>query len=292
MMQGDQAAADRIRQHWDDRASKRSGQLVVTTEDVHMRELEIKVIIATLDALGVMGAASVLDLGCGDGYSTLQMAKRFKDWSFLGVDYSENMVKAALRGLSDILEPMEPDVNHRVSFMLGDAQQLEAILKECQFDVILTERCLINLPSLDDQRAAIWEIAHRTRAGGFYLAVENFLEGHEAMNAARAAVGLPCIPVRWHNLYFHRREFLAAASRNFYLASESDFASSYYFATRVVYAKMCQMRGEEPDYDHDIHKLAVDLPAFGNFCPTRMIVLRRKSLEREWDDSVLNGFEV
>jgi hypothetical protein len=81
-------------------------------------------------------------------------------------------------------------------------------------------------------------------------------------------------------LYFREREFVQSSERFFEVIEFADFASSYYFATRVVYSKMCQMRGEKPDYQHDIHKLAVDLPPFGQFCPIRMAILRRKTTDR------------
>jgi hypothetical protein len=44
----------------------------------------------------------------------------------------------------------------------------------------------------------------------------------------------------------------------------------------VIYAAMCQMRGETPDYHHEIHQLAVKLPWIGQFSPVRMAVMRRK----------------
>jgi hypothetical protein len=66
------------------------------------------------------------------------------------------------------------------------------------------------------------------------------------------------------------------AATHFDEVNISDFSSSYYFATRVIYSKMCQMRSEKPDYDHDIHRLAIDLPDAGCFSPIRVAVLRKK----------------
>jgi len=62
----------------------------------------------------------------------------------------------------------------------------------------------------------------------------------------------------------------------FDIVEVKDFSSTYYFATRVIYSKMCQMRMEEPDYHHEIHQLAVQLPWTGKFSPIRMVVMRRK----------------
>ena len=71
--------------------------------------------------------------------------------------------------------------------------------------------------------------------------------------------------MRWHNLYFREAEFAAPAAPFFDEITFKDFSSSYYFATRVIYSGMCKMRGEEPDYEHEIHQLAVTLPWTGQF---------------------------
>jgi ubiquinone/menaquinone biosynthesis C-methylase UbiE len=263
---------ERIRQYWEDRAKAYGSLPAATTDDVYLRESEIRTVIQTLCGLDVPTNSSVLDVGCGDGYSTLRVAQRFPGFSFLGVDYSQGMIENAQRRLKT-----EPELGGRVSFIKGDVLRLSELCGDEAYDVVLTDRCLINLDSVDDQSEAIAQIGTRTKPGGFYVAIENFIEGHENMNKARSAVGVPEIPVRWHNLYFHEREFVQSVERFFAIVALVDFASSYYFATRVIYSAMCQMRGEKPDYQHDIHKLAVDLPPFGQFSPIRMAVLRRKT---------------
>jgi len=96
------------------------------------------------------------------------------------------------------------------------------------------------------------------------------------MNKARQCVGLSEIPLRWHNLFLRKKDFLKDVNPLFELISFNEFASAYYFATRVVYSKMCHMNNVEPDYSHDIHKLSVDLPWFGEFSPVKMAVMRKR----------------
>jgi SAM-dependent methyltransferase len=263
---------ERIRQYWEDRAKTYARLPAATTDDVYLRELEISTLIQTLRGLDVPSNCSVLDVGCGDGYSTLRVARGFPHFCFLGVDYSQGMIENAQTRLKT-----ESELGGRVSFIRGDVLHLSELCGVGAYDVVLTDRCLINLDSVDEQSEAIAQIGTRTKPGGFYVAIENFIEGHENMNKARSAVGLPEIPVRWHNLYFRERDFVQSAERFFAVIALVDFASSYYFATRVIYSAMCQMRGEKPDYQHDIHKLAVNLPPFGQFSPIRMAILRRKT---------------
>ena len=252
---------ERIRQYWEDRALNTEA---ATTDDVYLRELEIITIVDTIKRL--CSVKSVLDIGCGDGYSTIKIAEALDSLSFLGIDYSKNMVKLARGRLTS-------NVMGRVAFSIGDVMDLRPI--PSQFDIVLTDRCLINLESTEAQNEAIEQIAQHIKQGGYFVAIENFVEGQHNMNEARRAVGLPEIPVRWHNLYFEESEFLRGVCRYFEVLGIHDFSSAYYFATRVIYSKMCQMRGETPDYRHEIHQLAVNLPAIGQFSPIRMVVLRR-----------------
>ena len=259
-----------IRDYWQERAGESAGSQAATTNDVYLRELEIKTIVSTVKSLE-RRPATLLDVGCGDGYSTLAVARELAGIAVRGIDYSSRMIEIASGRLS-----CERGLAERVRFDVGDVLQLEAALGNAKFDVIVTDRCLINLPSLELQSRAIEQIANRVMPGGYYLAIENFAEGQQHLNEARAAVGLSPIAVRWHNRFFTTDEFATAAQVAFEVVEWKEFSSAYYFATRVIYSAMCQMRGEEPDYQHEIHRLAVDLPWTGQFSPIRMAVLRRR----------------
>jgi ubiquinone/menaquinone biosynthesis C-methylase UbiE len=260
---------EKIKEYWEGRAKQHISSTSATTEDIFLRELEIYAIIQTIYEINLHSGHS-LDVGCGDGYSTLSVAEAIPTISFLGIDYSENMIKIARERLET-----HPEFKDRIEFTVGDVTNLKQACNDMFFDLILTDRCLINLESTETQSHAISEIAAHIKPSGYYIAIENFIEGHDNMNNARHSVGLPEIPVRWHNLYFKERDFIHSAERFFKVLEIKDFSSSYYFATRVIYSKMCQMRGEKPDYNHEIHQLAVKLPWVGKFSPIKMAVLRR-----------------
>jgi len=260
-----------IKRYWDERAALSSGSLQATTNDIFLRELEITKLTEKLSTIGLPQHAAVLDLGCGDGYSTLRLAAALPTVSFLGVDYSENMLAIAeerLRG--------QPQLASRVSFRLGDARQLIAIPGLATFDVILTVRCLINLPTAAEQFDTLRQVADRLNSRGFYFGIENFLQGHENMNRLRTAMALPEIPIRWHNCFLDEDKFLLEASKIFDAVSVENFSSSYYLATRVIYSAMCQLLGEQPDYTHPIHRVAGKLPMFGDFSPIKLVSMQRR----------------
>lgn len=270
-MQESAKIKEEIKDYWEARAKEYANSTQATTNDVYLRKLEISTIVETIEEMALPENSTVLDVGCGDGYTTLHVAKALPELRFLGIDYSENMIRTASRQVS-----AQPEMEGRVSFKVGDATDLTAVCNDETFDVVTTDRCLINLNSLESQTRAIAQIAARTRPDGYYLAIENFVEGQDNMNALRRAVGLPDIPVRWHNLFFRESDFIAAAEPFFTVVSFKEFSSSYYYATRVIYSAMCQMRGEQPDYEHEIHQMAIKLPWTGQFSPIRMAVLRRK----------------
>lgn len=262
---------NKIKEYWDGRARQYSDTLAATTNDIYLRKLEIFTIVETFHQVSLPKNGNVLDIGCGDGYSTLKVAQAISGFCFLGIDYSKDMIKNACGQLKS-----HPELNDRVTFIIGDVTELGKTCGDSVYDVILSSRCLINLDSTKNQYHAIVQIADHIKPGGYYIAIENFIEGHDNMNRARRSVGLPDIPVRWHNLYFKEHEFIHIVERFFENIIFKDFSSSYYFATRVIYSAMCQMRGEEPNYNHEIHQLSINLPWIGQFSPIRMVVLRKK----------------
>ena len=263
---------DEIREYWNERARQSNGRPEATTRDIHLRELEILTLARTLRGLNLKSGAAVLDVGCGDGYSTLRLAEALKEIRFEGIDYSHPMISSAVKRLE-----ASPHLVERVRFAVGDATRIADAVGDTLYDVVMTDRCLINLPSSHDQYEAIHQFARHIEPGGCYLAIENFIEGHNNMNRARAEVGLPEIPVRWHNVYLREEEFLRRTRQVFREIEIRDFSSAYYYVTRVLYARMCKEEGVEPDYEHPIHRFAPALPWFGQFSPVRLAVLRKLS---------------
>lgn len=262
-----------IQQYWNTRAAEHGCSPAATTNDIHMRSLEVRTLQRMIALQRLPADSRVLDAGCGDGFTTLAMAEAFPNLRFTGIDYAPAMIETAAKRLADA-----PGSTRHIRFEVGDVTALAPRDESHVFDLALTCRCLINLENASAQREALQQIAACLKPGARLLAIENFHEGQDAMNAARAAMSLPAIPVRWHNRFFTEGELRDAASGHFDVEEIVDFASAYYFATRVIYSSLCRLRGEEPDYDHDLHRLAVDLPPMlgTRFSPIRMAILRRR----------------
>lgn len=252
--------ATKIKAYWEHQAEVEGP--AATTPDPILKEMEIAVISKRIGE-----AKTVLDVGCGNGYSTIIFAKLHPNIQITGVDYSEKMIEAAKISLSK--EPA--DVQARVSFKVGDVTALEFPAES--FDIITTDRCLINLITREDHVKAVESIRKILKSNGKYLMCECSEQGLKRINELRSEAGLSLIPIRWHNLYLDEETFFPQSSKYFKLTEVDNFSSLYYIASRVFNAKLSVLENKEPDYNHPINRIASMLTSFGDCGPLKLFVL-------------------
>ena len=267
------SVGDKTKAFWDDQARVHGASDLATAPDHHYRSLEIKSIIRMIDTMAGR-ETTILDVGCGNGYSTAQIGKKFPEALITGVDYSEPMIEEANK------TPMPKNVE----FFHGDVLTLSRNknLRGLTFDIVLSTRCLINLATWEQQKAGILEMRKMLAPNGRLILVENTEAGLASLNSLRAKVGLHPIEVRWHNKYLPQVEFnefmTEACSNNLFEVEHiENIGNLYYIASRVIYAKLCKDQGVEPDYSSPINAIAAELPSLGQFyacSPNFMFVLR------------------
>lgn len=226
------------------------------TNDVILKRLEIAELLRRVPPF-----SRVLDVGCGNGL-TLQTLAQEKHCRGLGIDAAPEMVQAA-RALEI----------GGVAFKLDDIRDYYA---GHDYDVAITERCLINLSDLDAQHVAFRNIMAALKPGGIYYMIENSYDGLVRLNTLRAIHGLPPMRPPWHNVYFHEADVLQWQTPNCILEEIAHFTSTYYLLSRVVYAKLCADAGTEPEYESPINLQALRLPSFGDLGATRLWVWRKR----------------
>lgn len=239
---------DKVKQFWDDQASEYGTSGEATIPDMNYRVLEIENIKRHLRG------ERVLDVGCGNGFSTIQFKDAYPEWSFTGVDYSDQM----------IMQAVQADPKMRVSFIPGDVRTLSKDVKG-KFDTIVSERCLINLPTWEEQAAGLLEMKKLLAANGRIVLVENFTDGLKNLNDLRANFDLHETKVRWHNRYLEAEQFYEFCAKHFEIEFAENIGNLYYIVSRVVYAKIAEMGGSEPEYEHPINGIAAALPSLGNY---------------------------
>lgn len=250
---------DKVKEFWDEQALAHGASDLATAPDHFYREMEIARIIEHLEP-----GKKILDVGCGNGYSTQKFWEAI-DSEFVGVDYSEKMIAEA-RNLEC--------ANH-IFFLIGDASNLPYANT---FDIIISERCLINLTSWEEQSKALLEMKKCLKPGGKIILVENFVNGLEKLNKLRAGFDLHEIKVRWHNCYLEMTEFVPFINEHFVTSHNENIGNLYYIISRVVYAALAKADDREPEYGHLINKIASQLPSLGfyNCSPNMLYVLRAK----------------
>lgn len=159
------------------------------TNDIIAKQLEIETI-----ATYVHDGMRILDFGCGNGITAMELARRY-EVNVLGVDYAEEMINAANELATN------QKFKGSIRFQVGDVQLLTNLSQK--FDLIYTERTLINLPDWVTQRDAIIALGSLLADRGCYVMCENSQDGLERINELRARVDCPPITAPWHNHYLH-----------------------------------------------------------------------------------------
>lgn len=233
---------------WNDRA--RLAELAGSNDFV-AKQLEV----ATL-ARYVRPGQKILEVGCGNGFTAIEFARRF-DVDIHGIDFSEEMIKVAQKRAGEV------SLKGKVRFEVADVGNLPGA--DSNYDLVYTERVLINLPDWPAQVKAIRDIASRLKPGGRYLMCENSQDGLDRINELREACGLAVVTPPWHNHYLHDDEVAALVIDGVKLAEVECYSSTYYFVSRVVNAWLSAQAGEEPRYDAKVNQLALLLPSIGEF---------------------------
>ena len=267
-----------VKEFWGQQAQDHGASDAATAPDHFYRQnVEIKRIMEILD---VTKPETLLDIGCGNGYSTIQIAKAHPAAIVIGVDYSEKMIEEAKKASNGI---------PNVTFLVGDVLSISRHpdLQHLRFDTILSERCLINLANWEEQKLAILQLRRLLTPDGSLVLVENTKEGLAKLNTMRDILKLPPIKERWHNFYIPEDKFKEfqqeAGGKLFNFVHIENVGNLYYIISRVVYAKLAAMEGKEPSYDHPINEIASQLPNLGDHyaCSPNYIFVLEKIPERD-----------
>jgi len=255
---------DHIREFWDKQAEEHGQSDTATAPDHYYRDLEISRIMEHM-----RDGATVLDAGCGNGFSISRFIQRFPNSEFWGIDYSAPMIHAAqqlgLRKAHFSVVDIRVDPMH---WILDGAPH--------RFDIIVSERCLINLANWEEQELAIRMLGELLMPRGRLILVENTIEGLENLNDLRGQFGLSPIGVRWHNQYLPQAKLDKLMLDHFVVERAQNIGCLYYILSRVVYAKWCADNEVMPDYNNWINEIASKLPSLHtfNYSPNMLYVAR------------------
>lgn len=236
--------------YWDTQAKEDIPEREVTLRDYNQRELELAFIFKWLNPKDFL-----VEVGCGNGYSTRSFSKRVE--TILSLDFSEEMIHRAAKVNKDLAN---------VVFTTGDVKNIR--LDSDVADVVVSQRCLINLMTWQDQICAINEIYRILKPGGLLVLVEGLQL--DDLNKIRIKVGLPEIAVVPHNNNFNSKNLIRHLMTKFDVLEVRTFGV-YDFITRIIHPLVTYPN--EPTYDATINAVAkkielelVGKPEFLSMC--------------------------
>lgn len=248
-----------VKAFWDNRAldPNLAGERV-TLPDKNQRFLELDVMLQYLPV-----GQRILDVGCGNGFSTAVFSRYASE--VVGIDYSAPMIERAQREYGEL-----PNVRFEVQDVLA------LNFPPASFDVAVSQRCLINLVSWEDQQKAIANIAQVLRPRGYFFLQEGTRQGRQRLNEVREMMGLTRMPPVAYNLDFDEDQLWPFLRRYFEIVEVRRFGL-YDLISRVVHPLL--VSPEEPQYDAKInavaHRLAARLRGTDDLSREFHAVLRR-----------------
>ena len=233
-----------IYRYWDNNAKQYGMSHEVSWGDINMISLETETI-----SHYIKNKDKVLDAGCANGFSTLRYLKR-RPSLIRGFDYSPAMIRAAENKLKKIRTAIP------VHFYQADIRNIPE--RTSFFDVSITTRVLINLPSWKLQKQAMDEVARVTRKGGLILFSEAFTRGLKKINELRKIFMLPPLTAPAFNKYLDEglmKEYLRKKGLKYEII---NFSSIYYIGSRVLREMYMEM-GEKASYKHFINDFFLEM---------------------------------
>jgi SAM-dependent methyltransferase len=265
-----------IRKHYREEAEECGDSPLSTMGEGVVRQKEVDLIISFVLAVSRRvqeRQMHVLDAGCGNGYTLQKLTEVLKDCRFFGLEITPELLEIA--------------ITRRLKRCQLDGGDIRcAPYDDGVFDIIITERCLINILDKQEQLDALHEIARMLKPTGYFLMIECFNDGLQNNNRARREMGLDDIAPAYHNLYFDKEE-LYAGIRDLLIPADpedidpdcgmmlfpSNFLSSHYFVARVLHPLLT--KGEWIRNTEFVNFFSF-LPPYGNYSPVQSLIFKKK----------------
>jgi SAM-dependent methyltransferase len=229
----------RVKAHWTDWATKYGRNLRATTLASSIKRLEIDALRRAIERSSLPHNASILEVGCGNGQNIAALAALFENYSWTGVDYIPEMISAARENCPG------------QTFLVGDVMDLPKI---GPYDVVFTDRMLINLGSIEIQKRALNNLASLSQ--GSLILIENSRQTKDAQNDLREAMGLPRRKDAEFNLFLNDDVVVPHLRSLFSTVEIEDFGSLHDI---LLYVLLPSTIGDAGHYDHPIVQAVADL---------------------------------
>ena len=186
--------------------------------------------------------SKILDAGCGEGEGTLAYAST-PGTSIHAVDFSDTRLQKARERLRNLPNVMLKQVDFLGSYEL-----------DTDYDVVVSQRFLINLMEWPLQQKVLLDLTGRLKRGGRLLMLEGSRNGVELLNEFRAALNLAPIPIKWHNLFFDDESLVKYMQQIGCELVKEEGLGTYFLLTRGVRPLLDQ----DLSWDCEFNRLAAN----------------------------------
>ena len=272
-----------IEKHWKDWAEKYGEDIRATDKSKTKKTLEVDALIRGIFEAGfkTKDSFTILEAGSGTGHNCIALSKAFPNALIEGFDYVEEMVSNAnsLKKKLDL---------RNITYSCDNLLKLDqSHFFKKKFDVIFTNRCLINLNTHDLQKIAIKNLSKLVSENGIMILAENPQKKFDYQNNLRGLLGLPERSHPEFNLLIDENSYIKSAKENgLELIYKDDFSSLH---DLLLYVLIPSINGGVIDYDHPLLKSATNLSlkvfqnernAFSNFGQNRLYYFAKKKLSK------------
>lgn len=264
---GNEFSLDKIREFWTKQAKEHGASPAASWSDHPVIHLEIQELLKHLS-----DGDKVLDIGCANGYSTINLASQ-RAVDIDGLDYIPEMINQAKQSLANANETLQS----RVRFGVGDITGLDEA--DNHYDKVVVIRVVINLRQWDLQMKGLQECVRVLKPGGTLLLSEATLQGWRKLNAFRAEWGLDAIPIPPFNEYLDEERVIAELAPRMDLVEVVNFASSYFVGTRVFKPLLTGLSKKPVDVispDLEFNRFCSMMPAVGDYGTQKLLVFKKR----------------
>ena len=251
---------DIVLEHWNQRATLSAP--IAGSDDIIAKEIEINAI-----SKHIRDGMVVAEFGCGNATTAIELLKKH-DIELYCFDVSPVRIEQAYKLVDSA------GFRDRIHLSVCDVRN-EPIISN-KFDIVYTERMIINLPDWATQKMAICYLLNHLKENGKYLMCENSIQGLENINKLRLSVGLSEISSPWHNVYIDDDLVTSLSIKGFKLVDVDLFSATYYFLSRVVNAWLAAKEEKSPSYTAPINQLAIQLPPFSDCAQGKLWVFAKQ----------------
>ena len=242
-------------------------------QDPQIRETEIEFILG--EVFEVLKRSQnkelkVLELGCGNGHLLEKLAINFPQLKLYGIEFTP-----------ELFELTRSRELPRTQVLCADARDTSTFSQFGEeFDIIITERVIINLLSWDDQHQALVNIANLLKPKGRYIMVESFRESWLLMNEARKEMGLARVEQSSHNRFLNEKVTVALSKLSLLeLKGQMPYnsLSTHFYLTRVLHPSVRPYGGKTKE-SHFVSFFKAALPPnVGNYSPIQLRVFEKST---------------